>query len=442
MEGNHSNSTIEGNLLKGICQILGVVDGQVYLIDPAQPDMVVLMTTFPQNPNPPKKARFLWKGSALEVLFNEGTQLFPVASDIRASENLLPISSLAFTPLLKGTKVIGFFSIEKTAKPFAISKPNPLFLFLLGQILGEIFGAQLEIEHRKIEVIELKKEVNRLNLHAKMLETTTDYLDKEVDRQYFQNIDLEKQREIILNGFKKFLSPILIEQIVKDPNVLKPGGVRQTITVFFSDIRSFTPMTEKMDPSKIVEFLNEYYSVMTPIVLKYFGLFDKYIGDAIMALFGAPLFDPASPLKAVVCALEMQWKRENLRKQWKDKGFPEFEFGVGINTGEVTIGFLGSESTFSYTAIGDPVNLASRLCDSAKARQTLISQQTAQELGDWIFLRPMPLIKVKGKQQPVQAFEVLGFAKFPPFASPETLPPVLSSPPPEAILGSSLAGKN
>jgi adenylate cyclase len=179
----------------------------------------------------------------------------------------------------------------------------------------------------------------------------------------------------------------------------------------FSDIENFTTLAEQMSPTELVGFLNEYLTAMTTIVMEQGGIIDKYIGDAIMAQFGAPIPIPQHADLPVRTALRMQCRLEDLRPKWLKQGFPELHCRVGINTGPMVVGNIGSTQVFNYTAIGDAVNLASRLEGANKHYKTLvmISEFTHNALTPNLFrTRLLDVIRVKGKLQAVKVYEVYG----------------------------------
>jgi len=169
-------------------------------------------------------------------------------------------------------------------------------------------------------------------------------------------------------------------------------------------------MSEKMKPEEVVHILNEYFSAMIEIIFKYEGTLDKFIGDAIMAVFGAPVAHPDDPQRALRTAVEMREELKKLQEKWKGEGRPAFDIGIGINTGEVVAGNIGSSERMDYTVIGDNVNLASRLESLNKEHQThiLISEDTYQKVKDVAKVRPIEPVKVKGKEKEVMIYEVEG----------------------------------
>lgn len=213
----------------------------------------------------------------------------------------------------------------------------------------------------------------------------------------------------IRDTFARYVSPKIVNRILADPEGLKLGGKRGEVTILFSDIRSFTAMSEKMDPEQVVSILNEYLTAMTEIVDRHEGTVDKFIGDAIMAVFGAPFAHPDDPLRAVQTALGMMEELKHLHEKWKSEGRPVFQIGIGINTGPVVVGNIGSPRKMDYTEIGDNVNLASRLESQNKEFGTsiILSQYTYEKVVDRVNVRRLGEVKVKGKETAVEIFELL-----------------------------------
>lgn len=220
----------------------------------------------------------------------------------------------------------------------------------------------------------------------------------------------EKEKKYIRSAFGKYMSPLVIEQLVRDPSKLKLGGDRRELTAFFSDLAGFSTISEKMAPDELVHLLNEYLTEMTDIVLKYDGILDKYEGDAIMAFWGAPLDDAAHAEKCCRAALEMQRRLTEQRAGWEKEGRPPLTARMGINTGQMVVGNMGAETRMDYTIMGDEVNLASRLEGVNKTYGTsiIISQNTYEECGDVFEVRELDSIRVVGKEQAVVIYELLG----------------------------------
>ena len=219
----------------------------------------------------------------------------------------------------------------------------------------------------------------------------------------------KKSRKKVIGAFEKYVSKEVVKEILDDPEKLKLGGERRTITIFFSDIRGFTTISEKLSPEELVKLLNEYLTEMTNIILTHNGVVDKYMGDAIMAFWNAPLDQPKHAELTCSTALEMEKKLKQLQKEWNARGVPPLEIGVGINTGPAVVGNMGSYERFDYTAMGDTVNLGSRLEGLNKQYGTriIISETTKSAVEKKPFLvRKLDKVMVKGKKEPITIYEL------------------------------------
>ncbi len=218
-----------------------------------------------------------------------------------------------------------------------------------------------------------------------------------------------RSKEQVKSAMSRYMSEDVMKRVIQNIDNLGLGGKKANVTVLFSDIRGFTSLSEKMQAQQVSELLNEYFSAMEPIVTKYNGIINKFIGDAIMAVFGEPINDENHPLNAVKCGYEMLLKVQELHKKWEDEGKPQIEIGIGINTGEVFVGNIGSERRMEYTVIGDTVNLASRLESYNKTYQTkmLISQSTYEQAKNKIYVVKIPEVEIRGKSKKIDIYEVL-----------------------------------
>ncbi|HOT29623.1 MAG TPA: adenylate/guanylate cyclase domain-containing protein [Candidatus Ozemobacteraceae bacterium] len=217
-----------------------------------------------------------------------------------------------------------------------------------------------------------------------------------------------RRNEELKGSLSRIVSPSVADMIMRDPSALKLGGSKCECTMFFSDIRGFTKMSEKMDPTAIVEQLNVYFTRMTDILMELDGTLDKYVGDELMALFGAPVSRPDDPIRAVLCGVKMLAALEELQKTWEREGRPIIQIGIGINTGEVTAGYMGSEKQLSYTVIGDNVNLAARVMANAKPMELLITKSVYDFVKEYFVTTPLEPIMVKGKSMPIDIYLVKG----------------------------------
>jgi adenylate cyclase len=229
----------------------------------------------------------------------------------------------------------------------------------------------------------------------------------------FRMIFEEREKRKIRKSFGQYLSPGVIQLIEKDPRkYIRPGGEMKDLTVMFSDIRGFTTISEGLSPDELVRLLNEYLGAMTDIIFKNLGTLDKYIGDAIMAFWGSPYPQADHAYCACKCALEMSRALAKLNVKWKQEDRPPIAIGIGLNTGPVNVGNMGSDKRLAWTVMGDNVNLASRLEGITKEYQIqiVISEGTYRDVADKFVCRELDKIKVKGKNQPVNIYELLGVA--------------------------------
>ncbi|MBI4636379.1 MAG: adenylate/guanylate cyclase domain-containing protein [Candidatus Rokubacteria bacterium] len=221
----------------------------------------------------------------------------------------------------------------------------------------------------------------------------------------------ERQRLWTRRAFQQYVSPEVVARIEADPAALQFGGEVRPITVLFMDIRDFTGFTERHDPQEVVQMLREHLTRMTDCILREGGTLDKYIGDAIMAIFGAPVAFPDHAARACRAALAMVDELERLQAKWTAEGKEPFRIGIGINTADLVVGNLGSEQLFDYTAVGDGVNLGARLESLNKeyrtARAIIISESTYEAARDAVEARQLGEVTVKGKTRPVVTYELL-----------------------------------
>ncbi len=228
----------------------------------------------------------------------------------------------------------------------------------------------------------------------------------------YHYIKTVKERKFIKDAFERYLAPNLVQELLKSPGKLHYGGEQKEITVLFSDIRSFTPYTESHSPKETVMILQEYLTAMVGVIIKNKGTLDKFVGDEIMALFGVPVELDNSAYWACKAAYEMRLKLKELHKKWEAEGKDTFEIGIGINTGFATVGNLGSEQIFDYTAIGDTVNAGARLEAINKQYDTenhiIISESTYKMAKDKIIAEYLDDVLVKGKSIPIKIYQLLG----------------------------------
>jgi adenylate cyclase len=214
------------------------------------------------------------------------------------------------------------------------------------------------------------------------------------------------REEVARANYGRFLPEYVVKQMLENPESFKLGGASQTITVLFADIRGFTRLSEHANPEKVVQLLNMYFSAMTDIIFAHGGTLDKYLGDGLMALFGAPTATPQDATNALNAAVAMQRRVISINQELRAEGLGEIGVGIGMHTGEAVVGYIGSERRSEYTAIGDTVNTASRLESNSKGGQILLSDATARAATSRYPLKQRDPIYVKNRAQPVPLFEV------------------------------------
>ena len=244
----------------------------------------------------------------------------------------------------------------------------------------------------------------------------------EKDLQLFQNVANQaavaiqnslyaaklEQEAVTRERFQRLLSPAIAQQVIEGRVEVKKGGEARITSVLFSDIRGFTAMSESQAAQEIVDMLNEYFERMVEVIFNYEGTLDKFVGDEIMALFGAPVSHPDDPYRAVKTALEMKAVLAQFNLEREQAGQPTIQIGIGINTGECVAGYLGSSKALEYTVIGDTVNTGARLCSIAKAGEIIISENTFEAVKDHFEVLELPPTQVKGKSQALKIFNVVG----------------------------------
>jgi adenylate cyclase len=228
----------------------------------------------------------------------------------------------------------------------------------------------------------------------------------------------EREKRRARETFSRFLAPAIVDEVLAKEGAVRLGGEKRVLTVLFADVRGFTTISERLDPPVLIELLNEYLTPMTEIIVSgHEGTLDKYMGDAVMAFWGAPRPQPDHALRACRAALAMIERLAALREGWRARGLPEVEVGVGINTGSMSVGFVGSQDRFyNYTVLGDSVNLASRLEGANKQYGThvILGPETWAQVRSAVVARELDLVRVKGKREPVRIWELLAMAPAPP----------------------------
>jgi adenylate cyclase len=247
-----------------------------------------------------------------------------------------------------------------------------------------------------------------LNIVYPLLALTATYVTITV----YEFVSEQRERRRLRNAFGQYVSPVVVEAIVKDPTKLQLGGEEKELTVLFSDLQGFTSYSERYTPQQMIELLSEYYARMTERVFERGGTLKEYVGDEMMAIFGAPIEQPDHAARACAAALEMQAARTAMTREWASIGRPPLLARTGVNSGRMLVGNLGSKYRFSYGVLGDNVNLGSRLegLNKQYGTEILIGEGTAKLLGDAFLLREVDQVQVVGKQIPVRIYELVGHA--------------------------------
>jgi len=222
-----------------------------------------------------------------------------------------------------------------------------------------------------------------------------------------QFADRIRREMLARSNFERYFTPQLAQRIASSEGATRLGGDKREVTVLFSDIRGFTALSETMPPSDMATLLTDYFTEMVDCVFRNEGTLDKFIGDAVMAQWGAPIGSKEDPDKAMQAAIEMMDELKKLNAKWLSEGRPELQIGIGINHGEAFAGNIGSERRLEYTVIGDTVNTASRLCSAAGPGEILISEEMRRVLSKKPKLQQMPPMELKNKTQPVKVFKVV-----------------------------------
>jgi len=215
-----------------------------------------------------------------------------------------------------------------------------------------------------------------------------------------------RREALVRSNFERYFAPQLAERIADSAEATKLGGDKRPVAVLFSDIRGFTPLSESMKPDEIATLLTEYFSEMVECVFRHGGMLDKFIGDAVMAQWGAPLGNPDDADRALQAAIDMMTALEGLNARWLAQGRPTLEIGIGLNYGEAFAGNIGSERRLEFTVIGDTVNTASRLCSAAGAGEILLADGMKRALSEPPPLEKRPPMELKGKSQTLPVYRV------------------------------------
>ncbi len=319
---------------------------------------------------------------ATPIIFREtivGYAVIVFSKDFVRQEVKKTIKKSTLIALLVIT-VVAFFSI-----PMASSLLRPLYRLIEGthEIARGSLGYRIPYDKRKDEIGDL---INSFNYMAEELE----------------------KKEVLKGAFNRYVSTHIADEILKKPENVRLGGEKRDITVLFGDIRGFTALTRQMQPEEIVELLNSHFTMLTEIIFNFGGTVDKFMGDAIMGLFGSPIHTEdhtEQGIKAVFCINEILSLVNKTRERGGRVPLP---MGIGLDSGLVILGNMGSKVRMEYTAIGDTVNIASRLAGLAKGGEILISEAIYETVKPNIVTEQIPLVEVKGVEEPLVIYRLVG----------------------------------
>ena len=307
---------------------------------------------------------------------------------------------LTFSKVRLGALYLGFSEESITA---AVRRAQwQTSLITLGMVclgIGAAVGLAMLLSRPISRLVEGTRAIAAGNFQVALPVTSRDELGT-LTESFNQMARSLREKEMIKRAFSRYVAREVVEQVLK--------GERREVTILFCDIRGFTTMSEHLDPERVVSLLNDFYTVMIDLTFKHDGTLDKFLGDGIMAIFGAPIAHPEHALMSVRAALAMQEGMEALSAARVSRGNEPISVGIGINAGEVVAGTVGTEDRMEYTVIGDNVNLASRLGSNAKPGQILVSRRIWELVKESFDVRTRGPLRVKGKDEEVEVFEVIG----------------------------------
>lgn len=280
-----------------------------------------------------------------------------------------------------------------------------IIALLFACIGGYILSQRITVALRTL--LGCVKEIGQGNLECRCTLQTRDEFEELSNEINIMAKGLQERERLKLN-FARYVSQHVMEKILKSENVAKLEGERRKITVLFSDIRQFTHLAEQLPPEQVVSLLNEYFACMLDVIFRYQGTFDKFLGDGLMVEFGAPLDDALQEEHAILTAIEMQKELQKLNSKWAEENKPIIEIGIGVHTGLAVVGNIGSEKRIEYTAIGDTVNVASRLEHASKPmkKKILVSEMTYEPVKDKFKAESLGPITLPGRVEPIVAYSI------------------------------------
>jgi adenylate cyclase len=314
---------------------------------------------------------------------------------------------LIFSQVPVGGLYVGF-SKETIAAALATARNRATLITVVLVVIavGGAVGLATLLSRPIFRLVQGTKAIAEGNFQIELPITSRDELGT-LTESFNQMARSLREKEMIKRAFTRYVAREVVEEILKDPEKLVLSGESREVTVLFCDIRGFTPLSERLTPEQVVSLLNEFYTLMIETTFKHDGTLDKFIGDAVMAIFGAPIAHPDHALRAVRTALDMQSGIAELNERRAALGKEPIRIGIGVNLGEVVAGTVGTEDRMEYTVIGDSVNLAARLESNAKPGRILISGHTYERVKEHVKGIPLGPLKVKGKEEEVEVYEIV-----------------------------------
>ena len=318
---------------------------------------------------------------------------------------------LVFSKTPVGTLYIGFSKLAVThAVTEARAQAVYVTAFMIALGVGGAVALATVLSRPIFRLVEATHAIGGGNLAVEVPVTTQDELGV-LTASFNRMVRSLREKEMIKRAFTRYVAREVVEEVLKDPEHLMLTGARREATVVFCDIRGFTSLSERLTPEQVVSLLNEFYTTAIETTFKHDGTLDKFLGDAVMCVFGAPIAHPDHAARAVKTALDMRSALTELSKRRTLRDLDPFEVGIGVALGEVVAGTVGTEERMEYTVIGDSVNVAARLQENAKAGSILLSRRTYEAVHDLVEAVSRGPMKVKGKEEEVEVYEVIGFRR-------------------------------
>ncbi len=343
----------------------------------------------------------------------DSTILYSKGNEFIVEKNKIEIIKPVY---LGNQKIIGYIKLAMSKDEITKARKEIIYLIgiitisfiLLGIIFAFIFSTFLTKQLNLL--MDGVKKVAKGDFNVKVKKVSNDELGLFTDT-FNQMVENIREKELIKMAFSRYVSKQVAEKVFENPDAFldKLKGERRNVAVLFADIMGFTSMSEKMPPEDVVQILNTYLTSMTESVFKYEGTLDKFIGDCIMAVFGAPIELENPSLNAVKCAIDMQKNVDEINRIRREKGLLNVNVGIGVNMGIAVVGNIGSKQRLDYTVIGDTVNLAARLQSAANSMKisVIVSRSVVNNLSGQVGYEKVDTIKVKGKEEPVEIYKIV-----------------------------------